>query len=55
MMRKIAWMIEDLPAPVLPTMPTFEFLSTVKLRSSRASGSPGLYRADRFLNCSEFS
>ena len=49
MILKSAWMKDDLPAPVLPTIPTFYPAFTLKDTSLRISGRFYRYRADRFF------
>ena len=49
-MREIAKHIVDLPAPVLPTIPTFIPGSTVKLKSLRTISVFGLYLNDALQN-----
>lgn len=44
------WMIEDFPAPVLPTMPTFSPGKILKETFFRTKGNPYLYLIETFLN-----
>ena len=44
-----AYKIEDFPAPVLPTIPTFIPLCTSKVKSFSTSGKPSLYLIETSL------
>ena len=50
MRRNKAWMIEDFPAPVLPTIPILWPAFAKKLTFFNTLGSPSLYLADKLLN-----
>ena len=43
-----AWMIDDLPAPVLPTIPTFSPSLIVKVIPFNTKGNSALYLREKF-------
>lgn len=47
---KIAWIIDDLPAPVRPTIPILDFGLTEKLIFFNTKGRCGWYRAEKLTN-----
>ena len=49
-MWKRAPMIDDFPAPVLPTIPTFSSALIIKFRFFRDKGAFSLYRAEKLEN-----
>ena len=48
--RNKAWISDDLPAPVRPTIPIFSPGFILNVRLSRTIGRVGSYRNDTFLN-----
>ena len=53
MILKRAWIIEDFPAPVLPTIPTFYPSSILKEIFFKTKGSYGRYRREKFFTIIE--
>jgi hypothetical protein len=55
MIRKIACIIEDFPAPVLPTIPIFYPALALNPIFLITRGRSSLYRADKLVNSTEGS